>query len=479
MRVLFIAKLIQDRVLTPYGLYVLSAACRNAGHETGIADAVSIGHIKKTVDFFKPDILAFSTHTARWPFFKEAARELKKEFGLIQLFGGVHPTFSPDIVKEPFIDGVCVGEAEEALPDLLNRLENSAEIHDTPNWCFCENGAVILNSPRPLVSDLDSLPMPHFELTDNLNYSRNCPVRVLQTSRGCMFNCSYCSTGAYKKLYSGDPAGYYRRSSVPRNIEEVKYLMKNFRCEFITFFNDHLTGSREWTLEFADAYKKAGGPPFACQMVVSQVKRDEVKALAAAGLKWVGISLESADPEVRSRLLNRRYSNEEFKEAIAILNEEGIRTLAGNVLALPESDLEKDISTLRLNREAGVGLADASIFTPFPGTVLGERALEEKLFDENSWDELYLSMDASFQKPLVCNVPHKRYVRRLHCLFDIAGDSKWVADNLEILVKLPLTPLYVIAYKIHNILKKRFYLFREIRLPLRIQLSLLIHNILR
>jgi anaerobic magnesium-protoporphyrin IX monomethyl ester cyclase len=478
MRVLFVAKLIQDRVLTPYGLYVLSAACRKAGHETGIADAVSIGHIKKAIKSFQPDILAFSTHTARWPFFKKAALELKREFGLTQLFGGVHPTFRPDIIKEPFIDGLCVGEGELALPDLLNRLENSAEINDTPNWCFFKNGTIISNPPRPLISDLDNLPMPHFELTDNYHYSRKSPVWVLLTSRGCMFNCSYCSTDAYKKLYSGDSSGYYRRASVSRNILEVKYLMDKYPCEFITFFNDHLTGDREWTMKFADEYGKTGGPPFACQMVVRQVKRDEVRALVHVGLKWVGISLESADPETRSALLNRHYSNEEFKEAISILNEEGVRTLVGNVLALPGSDLDTDIATLRLNREAGAGLADASIFTPFPGTALGEKALENNLFDEISWDAMYLSMDATFKKPLVCNVPHKRYVRRLHCLFDIAGDSKWVAQNLKTLVKLPLTPLYIVAYKLHNILKKRFFLFRETRLPLRIQLSLMIYNIL-
>jgi len=478
MRVLFIAKMIQDRVLTPYGLYSLSASCREAGHETGIVDAVSLGRIRKSIRSFKPDVLAFSTHTARWPFFRMASRKLKKEFNLPHLFGGVHPTFRPEIVKEDHIDGVCVGEADGALPDLLDRMESGGDYQDAPNWCFSDGGAVIMNSPRPLVADLDDLPMPHFGLTDNYSYSRGCPVRILLTARGCMFNCSYCSTGAFKNLYAGDPAGYFRRASVDRSISEVKYLMGKYPCEFITFFNDHFTGDGDWTLEFTEKYRRAGGPPFACQMVVRQVRRDEVKALAAAGLKWVGLSLESADPEFRSKVLNRHYSNGEFMEAVSVLHEEGVITFVGNILGLPESTLEKDIETLRLNRKAGVRFADASIFTPFPGTKLGAKAVEDGLFDEDSWDDFFLSMDATFRKPLVCDVPHKKYIRRLHCLFDIAGDSAWVAANLELLVKLPLTFLYVTAYKIHNIIKKRYYLFREARLPLRIQMSLIIHNIL-
>lgn len=478
MRVLFLAKMIQDRILTPYGLYSLSAVCREAGHETDAVDAVSVNRVRRAIKAFRPDVLAISTHTARWPFFKKAAKRLKDDFGLTQLFGGIHPTFRPEIVREPFIDGVCVGEADETLPALLDRMEAGEDYRDVANWCFYNDNAVIKNPLRPLVKDLDSLPFPDFELTDKYRYSRESPLRVFLTSRGCMFKCSYCGNSGFKKMYSGDSGSYYRRASVGRVVSEITCVMNKYPCEFITFFDDHLTKDDDWTFEFAEAYEKIGGPPFSCHMVVQFVERERIKALVRAGLKWVGMSLESGDPEFRRDVLNRHYTNEKFNEAIAVLNDEGVRTYIGNMIAIPGSTLEKDIETLHVNLEAGVGFADASIFTPYPGSTLGEKVLKENLFEEKRFDRQFHSLDASFHTPLFCDVPYRRYVRRLHCLFEIAGDSKWVADRLHFLVRLPLTPLYLVMNKLHNLLRKRFYLYREIHLPIRTQLALVYYNII-
>jgi anaerobic magnesium-protoporphyrin IX monomethyl ester cyclase len=477
MRVLFLAKLIQDRVLTPYGLSCLSAACRAAGHETDMVDAISLWHVRKAVKSFRPDVLATTTHTARWFFFRDLAGSLKSEFNLPHFLGGAHPTFRPEIAGEPGIDGVCVGEADEAFPELLNRMQEGREYHDVRNWCFYRDGELKRNPIRPLVANLDSLAFPHFALADKYRYSRTSPLRMMLTSRGCMFNCSFCGNSGYTNLYGKKGDDYYRKASPKRVMEEIRHVMANYPCRFIAFFDDHLTrGSDEWAFEFADSYAKAGGPPFSCHMAVPYIKRDSVKALARAGLKWVGMSLECADPVLRQTVLNRHYTNESFLEAVAILHEQGIRTYIGNVIAFPGSTLETDIATLRLNREARVGVADASIFTPFPGTTLGEKVFNENLIDTDKFMQHFHSLDASFHAPAVCDVPHSRYARRLHCLFEIAGDSKWIADHIEFLVRLPLTLLYLIMYKFHNLYKKQFFLFKEVSLPLRTKIALLLYN---
>lgn len=479
MRILFIAKLIQDRVLTPYNLYALSAACRKRGHDTSVVDAVSVRHIRRAIQVFKPDVLAYSTHTARWPFFREAARRIKSEFGLPQLFGGAHPTFRPDIALEPFIDGVCMGEADEALPELLDEMQSGRDFHTLSNWCFRSGDSLISNPPRPLVRDLDSLPFPHFALTNSYSYCRSSPLFILITSRGCMFRCSYCSLSAYAALYSTGGEAYYRRMSVARAIGEVRHVITEYPCGFISFFDDHMTDDSDWVLEFADRYRAAGGPPFSCNMVVQFVKKEHVRALAEAGLKWVGISLEAGNPYLRKNVLNRHYDNDSFVEAISILKEAGVKTYVGNVLTFPGSTLETDLETLYLNRRAGVDIADASIFIPLPGTKLGEAAFAGGLIDRKIFFSKFHSFDASFHAPTICDVPHRKYARRLHCLFEIAGDYRFVADNINLLIKLPLTPLYIILYKIHNVLAKRFLLFRELKLPLRTQLSLIFYNILQ
>ena len=402
MRVLIVAKLIQDRVLTPYGLYVLSASCKKHGHDTSVVDAVSVGHIRRAIQRYKPDVIAYSTHTARWPFFREAARRIKSEFGLPQFFGGAHPTFCPEIANEPFIDGVCAGEGDEALPELLNHIQSGSDFHNIQNWSFRNGDATISNPPRPLVRELDSLPFPDFALTDAYSYCRNSPLVLLITSRGCAFRCSYCSHSGYAELYAGDGSPYHRRMPVGRAIEEVSRAMKKFPCGFISFFDDHLTDSSDWILEFADRYRDAGGPPFSCNMVVQYVKKEHVRALAQAGLRWVGMSLEAGNPNLRKNTLNRHYDNDSFVEAISILKEAGVKTYVGNVLAFPGSTMETDLETLHLNRVAGVDIADASIFSPLPGTKLGEAAFASGLIDRNIFLSKFHSHDMRCPPQKIC-----------------------------------------------------------------------------
>ena len=101
------------------------AACLSAnGHEVRHAIAVrlgrkSLGDLMRT---FKPDIVGYSIMTYDYSSHVALNHELKKKFDFVAMFGGVHPTFSPEMIEdEPECDAICIGEGELALVEFCRR----------------------------------------------------------------------------------------------------------------------------------------------------------------------------------------------------------------------------------------------------------------------------------------------------------------------------------------------------------------------
>lgn len=469
MRVLFLTKLVQDRVFHPYTLYVLSAVCRQAGHVTDVVDAKSLEHVREKILAFRPDVLAVSTISSRWSFFRQLTAELKREFGLPIIVGGAHPTVRPSVVLEPGIDAACIMEGEQPLVEFLSCLSSGTSFADIRNLAVkdpSQPAGFRVNPLRPLITDLDSLPFPHFELTDHYPPSRNMPVRIMMTSRGCLFACTSCGHSSFRPLYPQTPV-YYRRPSVRRVMEELTFIKQRYPVHFFAFFDDVFAVNDGWELEFAEEYARQIAVPFSVHMVNGLVDPKSVAALKKAGLQWVGISLESGNQRVLTEVLDRRYAVEDFINSIRILNEAGIANYVGNILALPGSTLDLDLETLEVNRRAGVGFADSSIYIPMPGTKLGEYARANQMFDVERFDRSFHSTDPSLHEPVILDVPHRPVVRRLQCLFEIAAGNEWVYRNIRWLIRLPLFPLYLLLWKVHNALKKNNYLFGPARLTWR------------
>src|SRR5262249_50030541 len=111
-KVLFVVK---DLTLyEPLGILYLSSSLKRAGHEVRlcVSDREDAG---RAVDDFRPDVVAYHTWTGRQHYYLGLNRELKRRRDFVSVFGGPHPTFFPDLVKEPGVDAICRGEGETPL----------------------------------------------------------------------------------------------------------------------------------------------------------------------------------------------------------------------------------------------------------------------------------------------------------------------------------------------------------------------------
>ncbi len=449
LRVLFIAQQIDYE---PQGIMHLSSALKAAGHQVELAVATHHDPLALAREF-RPDVAAYSVITGSQRYYLDVNQRLKAEVpGVFSVFGGPHPTFFPEMVEEDGVDGICRGEGEQAMVELVSALGNEGPtaVLELDNWSFRRNGdgqdaQVIANPVRPYVEDLDSLPFPDRALVYERDpITARSKIKHFLTGRGCPYNCTYCFNHALSEIYRGK-GKRFRQRSVDHVIEEVRWVRDHYPLEFVVFVDDTFVLSNEWLSEFAEKYPRQIGLPFFCNTRANLVTSEQVRLLKEAGCHSVSMGIEAANDRLRNDLLKRRMSKEQILEAACLIREGGLRFTTTNMIGLPTSTLDDDFETLRLNIQARPSYAHVFIFQPYPRTELGEFTREHSwmvgTFDdigEVAWDHSVLSFDES----------HKRGLAILQRFFAIGVEWPRTVPLIRRLVKVPDNPVFWLVNKL-------------------------------
>jgi radical SAM superfamily enzyme YgiQ (UPF0313 family) len=435
VRVLFVEKQI---AYEPQGVMQLSSVLKEAGHEVEIAIAAQEDPVQVAKEF-EPDILGYSVMTGSQRYYFELNQRIRRALngkGVFSVFGGPHPTFFPEMIEEPGVDGLCVGEGEGPIVDLANALGNGGLKPDIPNWWFKIDGEIVKNPVRPLVRDLGELPHPDRELIyKKHDYLRNARIKHFMGSRGCPYQCTYCFNHAYYQIYKKERRGNQR--PVESIIDEVNSVRERWPLEHVFFIDDLFIIFDDWLEEFAEKWPKEVGLPFFCNVRADLLVRwpHKVDLLAKAGAYTVSMGIEAANDRIRRDILKRYMTREQIVEAGQLLRGAGINVTATNILGLPSGRLEDDLDTMRLNAAAKVSYAQAFIFQPYPGTELG-RFAEENEFAVGSFDDI-ASISWERSVLLFQDQDEKRQVEHLQRLFAIGVEFPWLEPVIRRLIKLP------------------------------------------
>ena len=370
-------------VVEPMGVMQLSAVTKPIGHKNFIASHQE-GFIPEIIRKYGIDAVGMSIMSTEAKKFYNLSRSLRQEFpNLIQIAGGPHPTFYPKIIETWDLDAIVLGEGERVVIPLLERLFVGQDISDllgvhTKNF----------KNPQPcLIEDLNSVPFVDRELVENIAPFRDVSMKTIFATRGCPFNCAYCFNAAYKKLYDGK-GPIIRRRSVENVISELTEVKARYNPSFIRFGDDTLiVRHEEWLEQFCKEYRKHIAIPFYCLVHPQIANEPIVKLLKGAGCHSVMMGIESGIEEVRRKLLNRWISNEKVRESFDLFRKHGIKVFGNTILAIPETTIEDDIKSLEFTLDCRPYYSGFSIFTPFPGTPLGDYARQMgyvKDFEEES-----------------------------------------------------------------------------------------------
>ncbi|MCP4165377.1 MAG: radical SAM protein [Chloroflexi bacterium] len=444
MRVLFVVKQIDYE---PMGIMHLSSVLKAAGHEVDLCIVAQQDPVERASEW-QPGVLAYSLSTGSQDYYTALNQRIRQALpDAFSVFGGAHGTFFPEMIEADKVDGVCMGEGEYALLELVDRLDAGQDPYDTENWWFKRSdGSLIKNTLRSLIQSLDELPLPDRDIV----YKHHRPtamskVKHFITGRGCPYDCSYCFNHAYWDIYKDTRSRRVRQRSVDRTLEEVCYVRGHYPLEFVVFLDDTFNINKRWIAEFTEKYPKVVGLPFFCNVRANLVTPGMVAQLKRAGCVSVGMGIEAGNDDMRNFVLKRNMPKEMIIEACRTIRDAGLHLISTNMIGLPGGNLEQDIETLDLNIACNPSYANTFLFQPYPKTALGEYA-QENGYMEGAYEDIFTSA----WETSVLKFPEgeKRQIENLQKWFALVVEFPWLRSLMRPMLKLPRNKGYWLMYKL-------------------------------
>jgi anaerobic magnesium-protoporphyrin IX monomethyl ester cyclase len=362
------------------GIAYVASVAEAAGHEIRVIDAEAAGidfhGIQDEIRRFRPHVIGMQTFCANLPRCYQVAEDAKSiDPGIQIVLGGVQATLFPEHqLKNPSIDFVVCGEGEYTFRHLLEMLQTQGNPYDIPGLVHrTDTNTIVKNPPRQLISDLDELPLPALHLFPMDCYHSSSQLRGnrtlhLLTSRGCPFNCSYCSGDLiYGKTY--------RFRSPSKVIEDIRYLQSEYHIDSLQFYDETFTVNRKRIFELCDALDRENlRIPWACFARVDLVDEELLARMKNSGCYQIFFGVETGVPRLLEKI-RKGTTLDQARKAFRLTRKLGIETVASFMLTLPEETYEETQQSIRFGLELDPDYVYWLTFVPYPGTDLADQAL--------------------------------------------------------------------------------------------------------
>lgn len=370
----------------PIGIAYLAAMLEKENISVSILDAnaLNLGRdaIAERIRKENPDIVGVTAMTLISINATAVCRIAKEVSKAVTVIGGPHVTlFQKETLESPYVDYAMDGEAEYTFLEFVRAIANNGPVDDIGGMVYRKDGEVIANKIS-IVEDLNSLPFPAVHLLPNDRYSlanaKN-PFGSIVTSRGCPFKCCFCIRG---------PIDRYVRFRDPENVvDEIEYLVKDYKVKEINIRNDtvtvkraHMSGICEELLKRNIKIRWQGPTRVDC------VDKELLKLMKRAGCHTVRYGIESGNQNVLNRM-GKGTTLKQIRDAVRWTKEAGIDIMAYFMVGYIDETESEMMDTINFARELNPDGAIFSIGTPLPATDLFNKALEKGLIEESYWRE--------------------------------------------------------------------------------------------
>lgn len=253
----------------------------------------NIPYIISELKTYKPDVCLFSCLTAYYQWALKIAKEVKKNIGCKIIFGGMHVTACPEVVRDnDFIDDICVGDGVKYFGYDFN-----------PNEVYPERRDFYKLLPR------------HYRVHP-----------MILTSFDCPYDCTYCMQRKHKVIL--------KRRDVDSCINECLEI-KKLGAKRLFIADDSFTIDFNWLDNFLSKYSAFIKLPFRCVTHPKLINKDIVSCLKKAGCYTIGIGVQTANEQMRKEVLHRYESNSDILSACTEIKSAGLTLTIDHIFSLP------------------------------------------------------------------------------------------------------------------------------------------------
>jgi anaerobic magnesium-protoporphyrin IX monomethyl ester cyclase len=328
--------------------------------------------LEEKVKKLKPDVIGLTTACTYFANDAMNSAHLVKEASpkSIVIAGGSHPSLIPEETLRncSAIDFICVGEGEITLHEFLTAIKKKKDISKVKGLAYLnEEGKFVFTGARPLIEDLDTLPMPAYHLYNMEHPYIGLPSEgerafLVNFARGCSYDCSFCSESAFwQKKW---------RARSPGKMGEELELLKEKYNRTIFYIGDNIFNlTRERGEGFIkEMLSRKTGQSFWLQSRADLIIRDEdlIDGFREAGVYQFMIGIEHSKQTFLDSV-NKRITKEENSRSMEILKQHGLMVMATFFIGLWE-ETKNDREELMKFLRRYVDHLGMNVVTPYPGT---------------------------------------------------------------------------------------------------------------
>jgi radical SAM superfamily enzyme YgiQ (UPF0313 family) len=423
----------------PYGLLSIAAVLEKAFYNIKFIDAANFNlSVQATVDrivAIEPDYLGMTTVTLSVDRSAEVAKQLKKRMNIPIIVGGPHMSSIPNETMARFsaFDIGVIGEGERTIVELIEALENKRDLSEVCGIIFRQSKKLVRTKRRALITDLDSLPMPKWDLLPDLiniyrpsapSYLR-VPSTTIITSRGCSGRCIFCNSRAIH--------GKIRYFSADYVLDMINRLIMDYKLRDLSIYDDNFICNPDRVEKICKSLiDNKIDLTWSCYSRVDQGEPELFKLMKRAGCWQISYGIESGNQRILD-LLNKNVTLKQIEKTVMATKQAGLRTRGFFIIGHLTETIQTIEETIDFLLNIQLDDFHFTSFTPLPGTRAYKIADQYGEFDK-TWSKMNLQYPSFIPKGLTPELLDK-YSKQAYSKFYLRKHI--IASNLRLLAKYP------------------------------------------